>query len=183
MTSNVLPTAPSSLVTYGTCPNCEASLPLEAKQCPRCRALFGPDSAWQVQAGAGLGTVSAAAPASNITGDDIPHAGAASTPADASHIGYLTRMVRGELSLEATFWQFQIIWPLLLLMVVLLLNLILDNPVFSVVSGLLMASFNLACLVGLWRAAARRPAGCPKAAAARSWVFLTLAIGAISFLR
>jgi hypothetical protein len=34
----------------GVCPNCSTNVPLEASECPNCKAMFGPDSAWQVSA-------------------------------------------------------------------------------------------------------------------------------------
>jgi uncharacterized membrane protein YhaH (DUF805 family) len=32
----------------GVCPNCDASLPLDAQACPKCMAEFGPNSSWKV---------------------------------------------------------------------------------------------------------------------------------------
>lgn len=36
------------LTPKGTCPNCYSIIPLESETCPRCKALFGPGSAWSV---------------------------------------------------------------------------------------------------------------------------------------
>ena len=33
----------------GVCPSCGVALPLSALKCPKCKALFGAGSAWQVQ--------------------------------------------------------------------------------------------------------------------------------------
>ncbi|MES2248422.1 MAG: hypothetical protein V4645_14160 [Pseudomonadota bacterium] len=33
----------------GVCPSCNAEIPYFSEECPQCRALFGPDSAWQVR--------------------------------------------------------------------------------------------------------------------------------------
>ena len=32
----------------GRCPNCAATVPLHAEECPSCKAMFGPGSAWKV---------------------------------------------------------------------------------------------------------------------------------------
>ena len=37
------------LLPKGHCPSCEAVIPLAADECPKCRALFGPESAWKIQ--------------------------------------------------------------------------------------------------------------------------------------
>lgn len=36
------------LLPKGTCPNCDALIPVVSAECPKCRALFGPGSAWKV---------------------------------------------------------------------------------------------------------------------------------------
>lgn len=36
------------LLPKGNCPGCETVIPLSASECPKCRALFGPGSAWTV---------------------------------------------------------------------------------------------------------------------------------------
>ncbi|RSZ47532.1 MULTISPECIES: hypothetical protein [unclassified Variovorax] len=33
----------------GVCPSCDAEIPYFSEECPKCRALFGPDSTWQVR--------------------------------------------------------------------------------------------------------------------------------------
>ncbi len=33
----------------GTCPNCDATIPLDSETCPKCKAVFGPGSAWQIR--------------------------------------------------------------------------------------------------------------------------------------
>ena len=33
----------------GTCPNCSASIPLDSETCPKCRAIFGSGSEWQIK--------------------------------------------------------------------------------------------------------------------------------------
>ena len=33
----------------GTCPNCEEVIPLDARECPECKALFGPGSEWKIE--------------------------------------------------------------------------------------------------------------------------------------
>lgn len=33
----------------GLCPSCELEIPLGSLECPRCKALFGPESAWKVK--------------------------------------------------------------------------------------------------------------------------------------
>ena len=37
------------LLPKGTCPCCEVVLPLSSIECPKCKALFGPDSAWSIK--------------------------------------------------------------------------------------------------------------------------------------
>jgi hypothetical protein len=32
----------------GTCPNCSATIPISAKDCPKCKASFGEGSTWKV---------------------------------------------------------------------------------------------------------------------------------------
>lgn len=41
------PAAPAG--PMGTCPNCTVKLPLAAEECPKCKASFGPGSAWKVK--------------------------------------------------------------------------------------------------------------------------------------
>ena len=36
-------------VRMGVCPSCKATIPFFSEECPKCQALFGPDSAWQVR--------------------------------------------------------------------------------------------------------------------------------------
>lgn len=33
----------------GTCPNCAAIIPVASEECPKCKSLFGPNSAWSVK--------------------------------------------------------------------------------------------------------------------------------------
>ena len=35
--------------SLGTCPNCEAVIPLDAGECPECKALFGTGSEWKIE--------------------------------------------------------------------------------------------------------------------------------------
>jgi len=37
-----------ALLPKGQCPNCDTVLPLTTEVCPECKAMFGPDSAWQL---------------------------------------------------------------------------------------------------------------------------------------
>ena len=37
-----------ALLPKGQCPNCDTVLPLTMEACPRCRAMFGPNSAWRL---------------------------------------------------------------------------------------------------------------------------------------
>jgi hypothetical protein len=37
-------------VRMGVCPACRKEIPFFSEECPKCQALFGPDSAWQVRA-------------------------------------------------------------------------------------------------------------------------------------
>lgn len=39
----------------GICPNCDDTIPLASVTCPRCQAVFGPNSNWQVKPLAGVG--------------------------------------------------------------------------------------------------------------------------------
>lgn len=32
----------------GTCPNCSTVIPITAQNCPKCKALFGPESDWKI---------------------------------------------------------------------------------------------------------------------------------------
>lgn len=34
---------------FGTCPNCNAKIPLSVTECPKCKADFGPRSSWKIQ--------------------------------------------------------------------------------------------------------------------------------------
>jgi hypothetical protein len=47
------PTSPPvvSKGPWGICPNCDSKIPLDSIECPnsKCKALFGPNSAWQVK--------------------------------------------------------------------------------------------------------------------------------------
>ena len=36
-------------VIMGCCPNCDAILPVDIEECPRCHALFNPPSDWKVR--------------------------------------------------------------------------------------------------------------------------------------
>ncbi|WP_198086786.1 zinc ribbon domain-containing protein [Variovorax sp. E3] len=36
-------------VRMGVCPSCKSEIPFFCEECPKCQALFGPDSAWQVR--------------------------------------------------------------------------------------------------------------------------------------
>lgn len=36
-------------VRMGVCPSCKTTIPFFSEECPKCQALFGPDSAWQVR--------------------------------------------------------------------------------------------------------------------------------------
>jgi hypothetical protein len=36
------------MLPKGRCPNCEAVIPLSTTECPKCRAVFGADSAWKI---------------------------------------------------------------------------------------------------------------------------------------
>jgi len=38
-----------ALIPKGTCPGCDAVIPLDSAQCPGCNALFGADSAWSIK--------------------------------------------------------------------------------------------------------------------------------------
>lgn len=42
------PTAPSAM-DRGQCPNCDAVIPMNSSECPKCKAQFGPGSAWEVK--------------------------------------------------------------------------------------------------------------------------------------
>ena len=37
-----------ALLPKGQCPNCNTLLPLTSEACPKCKAMFGPNSAWQL---------------------------------------------------------------------------------------------------------------------------------------
>jgi len=43
-------TAGKALSTeFGVCPSCNSTIELQSEKCPRCSALFGPDSSWAVK--------------------------------------------------------------------------------------------------------------------------------------
>jgi hypothetical protein len=42
-----------ALIPRGTCPSCDSVLPLTSEECPHCKALFGPRSAWSIKPLAG----------------------------------------------------------------------------------------------------------------------------------
>ena len=182
MSTPALPATTSAPLANGTCLICMASLPLGAPHCPRCHALCGADATSQVQAQDGLGQWPGASSVARAITDDEACQACTPVAGVAQGTGYLTRMVRGELGLGATFWQFQVLWPLLLVIALVLVDTILENWAFIVVGALCLSGFNLACLLGLWRAAARRPPGCQYGAAARAWVALSLVIGIANLL-
>ena len=33
--------------SQGACPNCQKAIPLDSESCPKCKAQFGPNSAWR----------------------------------------------------------------------------------------------------------------------------------------
>lgn len=40
---------PVEIPTHGLCPNCGVKLSLSADECPKCRAMFGAGSAWEIK--------------------------------------------------------------------------------------------------------------------------------------
>jgi hypothetical protein len=41
--------APPPAGPMGTCPNCTSVIPLASEECPKCKAVFGPGSAWKIR--------------------------------------------------------------------------------------------------------------------------------------
>jgi len=44
------PAQDAPLEGNGRCPNCAATIPRSSAECPQCKAVFGPGSAWKIEA-------------------------------------------------------------------------------------------------------------------------------------